>query len=71
SSDTETDSDPDPDFASPLTFSDYLKVENATLSSAGGSPNPDGKAGLGKRLPFRTPCRLVEGPARQWARLAL
>ncbi|MGI6300831.1 MAG: hypothetical protein ACOX52_07230 [Verrucomicrobiota bacterium] len=45
SSDTETDSDPDPDFASPLTFSDYLQVENATASSAGGSPNPDGKAG--------------------------
>ncbi|HCF94185.1 MAG TPA: hypothetical protein DEW46_03920, partial [Verrucomicrobia bacterium] len=28
--------------------------ENATASSAGGSPNPDGEVRLGKRLPFRT-----------------
>ena len=32
----------------------YGQVENATAPSAGGSPDPDGKARLGKRLPFRT-----------------
>jgi hypothetical protein len=28
------------------------QVENATASSAGGSPDPDGKVRLGPRLPF-------------------
>ncbi|MGI6299635.1 MAG: hypothetical protein ACOX52_01035 [Verrucomicrobiota bacterium] len=30
------------------------QVENATAPSAGGSPDPDGKSSLGKRLPFRS-----------------
>ncbi|HCF94330.1 MAG TPA: hypothetical protein DEW46_04660 [Verrucomicrobia bacterium] len=30
------------------------QVENATAPSAGGSPDPDGRAWLGMRLPFRT-----------------
>ncbi|MGI6301570.1 MAG: hypothetical protein ACOX52_11015 [Verrucomicrobiota bacterium] len=64
--DTETDSDPDSDLSMPLTLKAWIRdigpthlrgeVENATASSAGGSPNPDGngEVSLGKRLPFRT-----------------
>ncbi|MGI6299518.1 MAG: hypothetical protein ACOX52_00435 [Verrucomicrobiota bacterium] len=46
-------------------------VENDTAPSAGGSPNPDGKAWLGRRLPFRTGssrrCNTTSKHARAWA----
>src|SRR5690606_37644135 len=64
----DTDTDSDPDLASPLTFSDDLGLEHRPYppqltssktpprlcASARGSPDGNGEVRSGKRLPFRT-----------------
>ncbi|MGI6300080.1 MAG: hypothetical protein ACOX52_03325 [Verrucomicrobiota bacterium] len=51
----------------------HSQIENATATSAGDSPDPDGKDRLGMRRPFRTTSGQVEtalAPLRLCARLS-